>query len=198
MRLALLAALALLLAGCSSPPASTAPTSTSGSATQAAKLNATLPKLVQSVAYLNDTGNTGVGFGGCVFVPTPTCEFPDQPVPGKSDFELTLPPGNVTAFDVTVTWQSTTPQTATLAVGAMVMNECDGCNETFLGELAGTSPLHFTMDGLAAPLQATQVVHFYVYNAGGAVAHPSVPGFAYATVDQAFAFAGKVTVERKA
>lgn len=196
VRLHLALAVALLLAGCASAPAETS--TTASSTTQVAKLNATAaPKLVVAHAYLNDTGSLGVSFGGCVF-PADACQFPDSPLPGKTDFLFATTPGNLTAFDATLTWQAASLHTATLALGAMVMYECDGCNQTFLGELEGTSPLRFTADKLAAALGPGQVVHFYVYNPGAAVAHPSVPGFAYATTDQAFEFAGKVTTERRA
>jgi hypothetical protein len=184
----------LLLAGCASKPAATAaPTAAATSATASAT-HASVPRQpVTKILSLSTDGNLATVAGGCVF-PAGVCQFHST---GDDNASFAMNgTGNLTAVSVTVTWQAPTPATATLALAASLMPcaSCGGGNSTFLGGAEGSSPLTLTLAPKEGRLDATTVLHFFVYNSRGTIYNDQVPAYGYATVDQAFHFEAQATV----
>ncbi|HUR62490.1 MAG TPA: hypothetical protein VM286_09035 [Candidatus Thermoplasmatota archaeon] len=153
-------------------------------------MNATTVKAhvpVAKAVNLTADGMLARTVGGCIFVPTPQCQFQSTGT-DKSEFDLEMK-GNLTGLVATITWTAATPATDTLALSAALF-PCDGCpgHGTFLGEATGTSPLKLTIPAStpAVQLNATNRLHFFVYNSKGAVFNEQVPGHAYVTDEQAF------------
>jgi hypothetical protein len=184
----------LLLAGCASKPAATtsAPTAAATSAAASAT-HASVPRQpVTKILSLSTDGNLATAAAGCVF-PAGVCEFHSM---GEENASFAMNgTGNLTALSVTVTWQAPTPATDTLALAAYLMcASCDGTPPTFLGGAEGSSPLTLTLAPKEGRLDATTVLHFFVYNSRGTIYNDQVPAYGYATVDQAFHFEAQATV----
>lgn len=189
MRKALAVVGLLLLAGCSEPPAPadalpTTSTSTSGAPTVVAE-----PTL-EDVPFTFD-GNLGTMAHGCVF-PAGQCTN-GVVVEGSTDLFLDRPGANLTSLRFEVTWQAQSPATQELWVGAMVMAECEGCNDTSFPDAHGPSPIRVDVQGVMVPLLDGARVHIYVYNPQGFVYDPSVPGYALVSVDEPFHIEGTAT-----
>lgn len=140
---------------------------------------------------LSFEGNLGTAGHACVF-PAGTCHT-QSITPGASDLFLERPGVNLTALSFNVTWQAQTAATQSLVVRAMVMASCEGCNTTRFMELEGTSPLRIDIRDVDVALTPDYRVHISVYNPKGLVYNPSVPGYAFVAVDQAFKVEGNAT-----
>lgn len=202
--LAFCAVAVFLLAGCSSPSA-TLSSVTAGTKTTCADASmhpascapqnqtkkARVP--VTTVLNLTEDGMLATTAGTCIFV-VPTCQFQSTGT-DKSGFSVTGT-GNVTGMSVTVEWTATTAATDTFALSVALWpcETCQGDNYTFLGGVEGKSPLTLALTSVATPLDATNRIHLFVYNSKGTVYNPSVPGYAYATGDQAFKIKALTTV----
>lgn len=206
MRVLMLCAVALfLLAGCSSSPAEVpAPTGQAREAKQlcvdkefrpveCAPANATKRVPTTTVLNLTEDGMLVTTAGTCVFV-VPTCQF--QSTGGDKSAFSQAGIGNITGISITIEWTATTPATDTLAlsVGLWPCETCTSGNYTDLGATKGMSPLTLTLGSVATPLDATNRIHLFVYNSKGTVYDPNVPGYAYATSDQAFKVKALTTV----
>lgn len=188
-----LLAAALLLAGCTGEPAAPTDSSTaSGSASASSTAPAPARAWVPSLMPVTFDGNLGTSVHGCVF-PAGVCDTRDV-VAGASDLVIERAGTNFTGLDLTATWTAQSPATATLTLGFMVMASCDGCNSTTYDEVTGSSPLHAAVSGANVPLDADHAVHVYLYNPQGLVYNPAVPGYAFASVDQAFHVEGTVSL----
>ena len=194
MRVVALLAVALLLAGClgDEPADPTGPMSTSSGPASSSSAPAQSSAWVASEMPVSFDGNLGTSAHGCVF-PLGLCNTTAVTKPA-SDLYVDRPGTNFTGLDLTVTWAAQSPATATLTLGFMVMASCDGCNSTTYDEVSGPSPLRATLSGANVPLDAGHVVHLYLYNPQGLVYNPSVPGYAFVSVDQAFHVEGTVSL----
>ena len=196
MRVMLALAMAAFLAGCSGgdgePPtdASDPTASTTGPLGAMAVVQAE-PWVAESVAVAFD-GNLGTSVRGCVF-PAGRCEEVEAAA-GVAGVTFDRPGANFTGLDLTMTWTASTPATATLDLGFMVMASCDGCNSTSYEVVSGTSPLRATLSGVSVPMPSEDyVVHLYVYNPQGSVHDPAAPASGGVVVDQAFRLEGTVS-----
>ncbi|HLF16908.1 MAG TPA: hypothetical protein VI796_05710 [Candidatus Thermoplasmatota archaeon] len=116
-----------------------------------------------------------------------------------ADFFVDRPGSNLTSLDLNLTWTAATLATETLAIGAMVMEDWDGCeicDPTVFDILEGTSPLHYRIEGLAVPLSDQFYVHIFVYDPD-AWTDAAVAGVLVYT-DQAVTLEGSVVVETPA
>lgn len=190
--LAAVVALLLLLAGCSDDPSEVPDPSVVPTPTTSAAPNATVAApTVEELPFTFD-GNLGTSVHGCVF-PAGVCHSQDA-VAGSADLEVARPGANLTALTFEVSWNAQSPATQTLAVGAMVMASCEGCNSTVFDEVQGTSPLRVDVSGVDLALDADTVVHVYVYNPQGFVYNPSVPAYGLVSVDEPFHVEGVLTL----
>jgi hypothetical protein len=198
-----LAAFALLLAGCTSPAATPAGTGTSTAAsTTTGGIRVTcVDQDIRPVANgtcaqrpaptriaLDWDGKLGTVVNPCL--PHPVECVPTE-MDSSSEHSEKLPAGNLTSAHVELSWTSTTPATQTLTLGVMVMG-CPGCGAPFSKEVSGASPLVVDASDLQVPVNASQVLHVYVYNP--ALAQGADPVFLYATPDQAFTVKGSAIV----
>ena len=189
-----LAAVALLLAGCSDAPSgeaggTTGPSTMTGSpgldpdAAPRAPIPVSLPVLLD--------GNLGSYAHYCVF-PAGHCDT-HVAAAGETDVVVEQAGANFTGLDLNLTWESQAPATDELVLGFMVMAECEGC-DTVYEEVRGTSPLRATLAGENVPLNDTAVVHIYVYNPNGFQMLPGGAGYTLASVDLPFHLEGTVRV----
>lgn len=187
-------ALALMtvgLAGCGDTPQTLETPSQSSTSSGAAPVAPAAP--VTEVVEIAFDGKLGTIVHGCIFVPSTVCETREV-VPESGDLFVDGTDANLTALDLTVTWTSATPATATLAFGAMVMTDCEGCEDVEFDFQQGTSPLRLQGTALALPLNESARLHVYGYNPQGIVVNPAVPGYAVVSVEQAFHIEGTATV----
>jgi len=189
-------ALLAFLAGCSDAPAADSlpetdsATGTDGPGTDAeanpepaAPVPMALPVLLE--------GNLGNFAHYCVF-PAGQCQT-HVVTADETDVLVEHPGSNFTGLDLDLTWTAASAATERLAIGFMVMAECDGCSTAYEG-VVGTSPLRATLSGENVPLNATARVHIFVYNPQGFQMLPGGAGYTFTSVDQAFRLEGLVNV----
>ena len=191
MKLRLLA-VALLLAGCSEPPAAS-----TGGALEAASMSGTaagLPPLANGTApepllLPVDWEDTLVaGAWACTLAPVHEC-FAQPAGAFGTDLALDgLAASNVTAGQLTLEWTAASAATASLVLDANVFTpDCGDCPFTHLGDVSGPSPLTLTFTGRA--LAPGEVVNLSVYKQA-TVASPAA--FGDVALEQAFRVTGEV------
>jgi hypothetical protein len=184
----------VLLAGCSNPVASPNDVADAPGGSASATSTGPAPPAQPTIEVIpvSFDGNLGTMVHGCVFVPATTCDT-RVVVPEGDDLSIARDGANLTALELTVTWTAATPATATLAFGAMVMGDCEGCSSEFDFK-EGVSPLTLTGTGLSFPLNQTVRVHVYGYNPNGLVTNDAFPGYGVLSVEQDYHIEGTVTV----
>ncbi len=193
----------LLLAGCSggSGPAPEPSSTTASPSSSGLCLDARYRPTDGTCAIAGAGGRSTVDFAlawdGNLGVDAYACQnmvgcVPENAVsPGDSDRQVAAAGWNLTAANLTVTWQAASPATAEMGIAVMTMH-CDICNMTDTG-VQGPSPLVLQLSGLHEAVSAGGVVHVYLYHTTSAA--PGGGTFVYGGPDQAFKVVGTLSFE---
>lgn len=152
----------------------------------------TAEPVIEVVSFSFD-GNLGTSLHGCAFPVDQCTDGQGTLVAGNTDLFLDRPGANLTALTFEMTWQAQSPATQELWVGAMVMTDCEGCNDTSFPDAHGASPVRVDVQEVQVPLSAHARVHIYVYNRAGVVHDPAVPAYGAASIDEPFHIEGTVS-----
>ena len=129
MRLPVLLAALVVLAGCSDAPAADDTGTQTATSTLSGNLsggNGTASVPVPMSLPVELDGNLGSFVHYCAF-PAGQCDT-HVVTPDDSDVILEHAGANFTGLDVNLTWTSSSPATDELALGFMVMATCEGCS----------------------------------------------------------------------
>lgn len=184
MRLLVLAAALVLVAGCSNPGNSSPEPTTSSSTTSTGPAQA--PQFKELVVPIQLSGNLGNFVHGCVF-PAGQCVTQDLSA-SNNDVLINQPGANLTSLQLNLTWTAS-PTTQQLGIGSMAMANCSGCPSMDLAETAGTSPLRHEWSGQVLLNESLQL-HIYVYDPDAFQLAPGGAGYTYVTTEQDFVLEG--------